>query len=770
MSDHKPSDPKNRTPYYKPNGDPYTFVTQDSPENRKWTWEEDGYTVVRTHARTGPGCHSNCGVLLYIKDGRVEKVEGDPENPFNQGRLCPRCLAMREILYHPDRLKYPLKRTGRRGENKWERITWDEAYDIIEEKLKGIIAKYGNEAIMVTQGTGRDINGYMCRIGFTLNTPNQTGWLAGNACYVPRLFLVGQKMGTFVVADCSQFFPERYDHPDYERPEYILIWGNNPVYSNSDGFLGHWVVELMKRGTKLITVDPRLTWLASKSEYYFQLRPGTDAALALAMGHVICQEGLYDREFVEKWTYGFEAYRERVKDYSPERAAAICGVDAELIRQAARALGRAKNAALQWGAAIDQVVEPIYTGAALIDLMALTGNIEKPGTMVSATPAFGVKHTWQGGWGAEMLSPEQKAKKLNSNYPYSQRTGSTNVATIRETMLTGKPYPIKACWMQTTNPLSNSAMDPKGALEALQKMEFNVVVDLFMTATALAVADIVLPAACYAERPGLCGHHPYFLGAIAQAVEPLGECHSDQQIIYDLCRRFRPEEHPWINDLQLYDYILEPLGITYEDMKLRTWAYPPFTYHKHEKGLLRPDKKPGFDTPSGKYEFVNRTLADAGLDPLPAYYEPFTSPRSTPERAEKYPLTLISGARRPEYFLSEHRQSPSLRRMHPNPTATIHAEDAKKYGIADGDWIWVENDHGRIRMQAEVTLAIKPNVVNVDNGWWFPERDPEDGTYFGTFESNANVLMTLQNGMTGMGCTIKAELCRIYKAGEDGES
>lgn len=205
-------------------------------------------------------------------------------------------------------------------------------------------------------------------------------------------------------------------------------------------------------------------------------------------------------------------------------------------------------------------------------------------------------------------------------------------------------------------------------------------------------------------------------------------------------------------------------------MKLRTWAYPPFTYHKHEKGLLRPDKKPGFDTPSGKYEFVNRTLADAGLDPLPAYYEPFTSPRSTPERAEKYPLTLISGARRPEYFLSEHRQSPSLRRMHPNPTATIHAEDAKKYGIADGDWIWVENDHGRIRMQAEVTLAIKPNVVNVDNGWWFPERDPEDGTYFGTFESNANVLMTLQNGMTGMGCTIKAELCRIYKAGEAGES
>ncbi len=755
--------------YYKPNGDPYIFETQDSPENRKWTWEEDGYTVVRTHSRTGPGCHSNCGLLLYVKDGRVEKVEGDPENPFNRGRLCPRCLAVKEMLYHPKRLLYPMKRAGKRGENKWERITWDEAYDIIEEKLKHIISKYGNEAIMVTQGTGRDINGYMCRIGYTLNTPNQGGWLAGNACYVPRLFTVNQKMGTFVVADCSQFFPERYDHPDYQPPEYVLIWGNNPVYSNSDGFLGHWIVELMKRGTKLITVDPRLTWLASKSEYFLQIRPGTDSALALAIGNVICQEKLYDQEFVEKWTDGFDAYQERVKEYPPERAAEICGIDAELIRQAARAIGNARAAALQWGAAIDQVTEPIYTAAALMDLMALTGNIEKPGTMVTAVPAFGVRHTWEGGWGAEMLSPEQKAKKLNYRYPFSQMTGSTNVEMIRHTMMTGDPYPIKACWIQTTNPLSNSAQDPVGALEALQKMEFNVVVDLFMTATALAIADIVLPAACFTERPGLCGHHPYFLGAIAKAVEPLGECRSDQQIIYDLCRRFRPEKHPWVNDFELYDYILKSLNINYEDMKKRTWAYPPFSYYKHEKGMLRPDKKPGFHTKSGKYEFCNRHLEETGYDPLPFYREPLTSPYSTPERAKEYPMILITGARRPAFFLSEHRQSPSLRRMHPDPTATIHPDAARKYGIEDGDWIWLENDHGKIKMKAEVTPAIRPDVVNADNGWWFPERDPEDGTLFGTFESNANVLLTLQNGSMGMGCTIKSELCKIYKVKGDGE-
>lgn len=754
--------------YYKLNGDPYVFTPQDSAENRKWTWEEDGYTVIRTHARTGPGCHSNCGVLLYVKDGKVEKVEGDPENPFNRGRLCPRCLAMTEMLYNPKRLLYPMKRVGERGENKWERITWDEAYNTIEKKFKEIIAKDGPEAIMVTQGTGRDINGYICRIAYSLNTPNLGGWLAGNACYVQRLFLTNQKMGTFVVADCSQFFPERYDHPDYQPPEYILIWGNNPVYSNSDGFLGHWIVELMKRGTKLITVDPRLTWLASKSEYFFQIRPGTDAALALAIGSVICEEGLYNKEFIEKWTNDFEKYRERVREHPPEKAAEICGIGAELIRQAARALAGARSAALQWGASVDQLIEPIHSGAAMLDLMAITGNIEKPGSMVVAAPAFGVKNTWEGGWGVEMLTPEQKAKKLNYLYPYSQLTGSTNVSMIRDSMLRGEPRQMKACWIQTTNPLSNSAQDPIGALEALRKMEFNVVVDLFMTATALAAADIVLPAACYAERPGLCGHQPYFLGAIVQAVEPLGECKTDQQIVYELSSRFRPEENPWKNDEELYDYLLEPIGIKYEDMKKRTWAYPPFEYYKHEKCLLRKDKKPGFETPSGKYEFCNPALASTGYDALPYYREPPNSPYSQPERAKKYPLILITGARRPAFFLSEHRQSPSLRRLHPYPTATIHPEAAKKYGIEDGDWIWLENDRGKIKMKAEVTLAIRPDVVNADNGWWFPERDPEDGTLFGTFESNCNVLISLQNGSTGQGCTIKAEQCKIYKA-EEGE-
>ena len=164
--------------------------TQDDPTGREWTWEVDGYTVIRSNARSGPGCHDNCGILMYVKDGVLEKIEGDPENPYNQGRLCPRCLAFKEMLYHKDRLRYPMKRAKEdRGKNTFERITWDEAYDIIEREMKAVIEKYGPESIWVTQGTGRDINGYGKLMALCLGTPNYgTGFLSGQACYAPRMF------------------------------------------------------------------------------------------------------------------------------------------------------------------------------------------------------------------------------------------------------------------------------------------------------------------------------------------------------------------------------------------------------------------------------------------------------------------------------------------------------------------------------------------------------------------------------------------------------
>jgi len=263
-----------------------------SDKEGKWKWEEDGMTVVRSTARTGPGCHEGCGVLLYVKDGNLVKVEGYTDFPFSQGRLCPRCLALPEVVYHPDRLKYPLKRAGERGEGKWERITWDEAYETIAKNLNQLRREYGAESVLFCSGTQRGVGSYMSRLATAFGSPHRIsfGPLHGHACYMPKVVTTTRTTGDMVVADYSQYFADRYDNPNWKVPKCIVIWGNAPNNSSSDGLMGHWITECMKRGSELIVIDPRETWLATRAKTWLQIRPGTDAALALGMLNVIINE------------------------------------------------------------------------------------------------------------------------------------------------------------------------------------------------------------------------------------------------------------------------------------------------------------------------------------------------------------------------------------------------------------------------------------------------------------------------------------------------
>lgn len=739
----------------------YKFVEHEKP----WRYQEDGYTVTRGSAWTGPGCHLGCGVLLYTdEDGKLVKVEGDPENPYNGGRLCVRCLDLPEVTNHPNRLLHPMKRAREdRGKDKWERISWDEAVDLVAGKLIEIRDKYGAESVVFGQGTGRDIASWITRLAWSYGSPNYTCFaLSGLACYLPRVAGMAATCGGYTVADCSQQFPDRYDNPNWRRPELMVVWGNYPLRANSDGFYGHWMIDLLKRGMKFIMVDPRVTWLSLKAEEHLRLRPGTDAALALGMMNVIINEDLYDRDFVEKWTYGFEELRERVQEYPPSKVAEITWVPVDQIIRAARLIAVSKPAAMQWGLAVDMVCEALPAGQAIVGLFQITGNVDIPGSNIFPVEMI----AYSGGWGGELISEEQKAKRIGlDTYPLLKlgfQVAQTDE--LLKTMETDRPYKIHGVWLQTNNAIACMGAEPKRVLNALLRTDFNVVVDLFMTPTAMACADVVLPAATYPEKDGLRLGDGLQRGEVINKVTSVGEAKSDAEINLMIGRRLNPEAWPWDNIEDMLSYMIESTGMTFPEMREKAPVYLPFEYKRYEKGLLRADGQPGFNTATGRIELWSTFYDACGLDPMPYFEEPDPGPGATPKLMEECPFVLTTGARRWSSFHSEHRQVKRLRRMDPWPYIEVHPEIAEKLGVTDGEWVWVENPLGRAKRTIKITPIVDPRVVSCDHGWWLPERDPEN--LYDVFDVNINNLVPMKCGKSGFGANYKTSICKIYKVKE----
>ena len=701
--------------------------------------ESSGEQVIRSNCR---GCHGGCGVLVHVKDGRIVKLEGDPEIPSNHGTMCSKGLAYLQLVYHPDRLKYPLKRSGKKGEGKWQRTSWDEALDTVANKYKEIISKYGPEAIVVGQGTGRDYAETLYRFANLLGTPNVI--TAGHMCYVSRLGATLITCGGLPVCD--------YD----SHPKCVMVWGNNVVWTHPDEYKAENLARVLAEGARLIVIDPRLTYLAGRADVWLQLRPGTDTALALGMANVIISEGLYDKEFVEKYTHGWDKFVERVQEYPLDKVEKITWVPAAKIRDAARLYARTKPACIQWGVAIEQTINCTDNNRILTDLMAITGNLDAPGGNVFFTPPP-VRTLSQFGMHRE-LSAEQREKQLGGNtYRLAQRVALVTPKMVWDAILTGKPYPVKALQLHGSNPVLTRA-NAGEVYKALKQVDFLVVSDFFLTPTA-ELADVVLPAATWLELTYLGGYflrHGYLFPR--KKIVQIGECWQDQKIFNELGKRLGQKD--WFDKVEdAWDYILEPTGLTWEKAKEMPYIKGETEYRKYEKK--------GFSTPTKKVELYSTIFEGWGYDPLPRYREIPESPVSKPEMTEEYPYILTTGARCPVFFHSEHRMIPWLREIYPDPIVEIHPRTAERHGIKDGDWVFIESPRGRIKQRAKLTAGIDPRIVAAQHGWWFPEVKTPD---HGWDKSNINILT--DNDPAGydaaMGSTnLRVLLCKIYRAEEE---
>ena len=724
----------------------------------------------------GPGCHGGCGVKLIVEDGKLVKVEGDENHPWSQGRTCPRNLALTQYMYHPDRILYPQKRTGTRGEGKWERISWDEAYDTIEKKLKDIRTKYGAESVIFVQGTGRDIGGPITLLMYSYGSPNwvQLG-LSGHSCYTPRQAAMYVTHGDYTVMDCSQFLDKRYDDPRYKIPKCTIVWGQNPPPTCPDGFFGHWVVDCMKRGTELIVIDPRVTWIASRAKIHLQIRPSTDGALALGMANYIISQNLYDKEFVDKWVFGFEEFKARVAKYDLDTVSKITWIPKEQIIAAAEMYAKAKPAAIQWGIPIDANPEGVVVSQAITSLWCLTGNIDNPGGNVIAKSSHGVtsypytQDEMKSLYGEELFKTLSEKRIGAWKYPMIKNFRAwASEDVCLDQLETGNPYKIHGAWIQTNNVLS-SAQDTRRHYEALKNLDFIVVVDTFHNPTSQALADIVLPAATYAEKDSIRTWWAP-LCAMPKAVQ-VGECKSDWEINFELAKRLNPKfKFKTLKDM--FDDRFGKAGLTFDGVvKDGGWKWAPDDdpsqpYYRYERGLLRADHKPGFNTPTGKIELYSKRLEEWGLDPLPYYQEAEESPISTPELWKEYPVIINSGRRSSVLFHSEHRMIPWLREIDPYPSAEMHPETAKAAGVQDGDWIYIENKRGRVKFKAKVTPTVLPHVVSCAHNWWLPEKEGKAPSLYDVFKVNINTIVPAQTqGKCGWGgSAIKRTLGRIVKA------
>jgi anaerobic selenocysteine-containing dehydrogenase len=719
-------------------------------------------------------CVSACGATATVVDGRFAALEADPSHPTGRA-LCVKGKAAPEIAAHRERLLYPLRRTAPKGavDPAWERIGWDEALGTVASRLRALAGENGPECVVFGASSPSttaisDAVDWIMRLRRAFGSPNLCASmeLCGWGRYLASMYTYGAPVpGVFM--------------PDLERAGCILLWGYNPSVAR----LSHATatVAARRRGARLIVIDPRRAGLASEADHWLRVRPGTDAALALALTGVMIERGWYDAGFVRRWTNGpllvrndtgrllrdadgfvawdeaagapvaydparrafagdparlalggaidgggadcrtaFDRLAARCREMPPDRAAAITGVPAEEIEAAARTIWESRPLAYYSWSGLEQHGSTSQTIRAINVLFALTGGIDAPGGNVRFTPVPSAPVD-----GAELLSPAQRAKAIGlERRPLGPaRFEFVTGEDLYRAALEGEPYRARGLVNFGANFVVAHGDSARGRA-ALAALDFFVHTDLFMSPTA-ELADVVLPAAAPFEAEAL--RIGFEVSQEAQALvqlrrrvaPPRGEARSDTAIIFDLAARLGLGEHFWDGDVDAgLRHRLAPSGVTLEQLRAAPEGVRLPLETRHRKHAEPAGQGyRGFGTPSGLVELFSEAFADAGHAPLPEFEEPRISPRSRPDLAAEFPLILTS-AKALRFCESQHRNVASLRRGNPDPQVELHPDAAAARGIGAGDWVRISTPNGSVTARARLNAGLDPGVVCGQHGWW----------------------------------------------------
>jgi anaerobic selenocysteine-containing dehydrogenase len=706
-----------------------------------------------------PLCVSRCGARAEVMDGTFRALLPDPSHPTGKA-ICLKGKAAPEIVYHRSRLLHPLRRTRPKdvADPGWERVTWDEALDTVAERLQAAAAADGPQSVGFSSSSPStsaisDAVDWVQRLIRAFGSPNYCNYveLCGWGRYFAPLYTFGVSVpGVYL--------------PDLENAGCILFWGYNPSVAR----LAHATatVAAVGRGAKLIVVDPRKAGLAAKADHWLRVRPGTDAALALSLTHVMIENGWYDADFVRDWTNAgdevdghriWDLLASRCAEFPPKATEAITGVSAADIVAAAKTIWEARPVAFYTWSGLEQHSGTTQAIRAIDVLYALTGSLDVPGgnVLFEAVPS----------------NPIDGAEFVSDNRPPAVGLEHRPLGPARFDFVTGEDFytavldrRIKTLVSFGGNMVMAHADSARGR-EALRSLDIFVQADLFMTPTA-ELADIVLPVSTPFEAEALKVGFEYSQEAQSLVqlrrplVPPRGEARSDLQIVFDLAMRLGLGAAFWNGDIDAaFRHQLEPSGITLEELRAHPEGVRVPLTTRYRKYI-----ETGFATPSGKVELYSATLAAHGYAPLPAFEEPLTSPRSRTDLADRYPLVL-SCAKSLFFCETQHRQVASLRKSARDPQVEMHPSTAAARGIAAGGWISLETPHGSIRARAKFNPSLDPQVVFGQHGWWEACDDLGLPGYppYGPDSANLNLVLrqTPSDPISGSS-PLRASVCDVF--------